>query len=120
MALAIKTPTDQATISTLYKLLVRERPINQGAQKENLYCVTQDAEGNLRLPMPFAKALWNLQLPDYTRLPRKEISCNIQLGPPGKEYQIPTYAQLVQSLISTHAGFLFHIILSSVPHRILR
>jgi hypothetical protein len=105
MALVIKTPTDQVTISALYKLLVRERPINQGAQKEVVYCVTQDGDGNLRIPMALACQLWPLNLPDYTQLPRKLITCSIELGKDGRIEQIPTYSRMVQTLITTRSAF---------------
>lgn len=106
MALAIKIPTDQATLTCLLQLLVREKKVNMGTDVEKMYCLTKDDNGNLRIPMMLCRALWNIELPDYTRLPRKQFTCTIQLGMDGRDYQIPTYNTMVQNLLDTRGSFL--------------
>lgn len=106
MALAIKIPTDQATLTCLLQLLVREKKVNMGTDVEKMYCLTKDDNGNLRIPMMLCRALWNIELPDYTHLPRKQFTCTIQLGMDGRDYQIPTYNTMVQNLLDTRGSFL--------------
>lgn len=106
MALSIKVPTDANTLNYLLSLLVREKKVNMGADTEKMYCITQDTEGNIRIPMMLCRELWGVQLLDYTQLPRKAFRCDIQLGLDGRDYQIPTYNTMVQNLLETRGAFL--------------
>jgi superfamily II DNA or RNA helicase len=77
-----------------------------GAATEKLYCLTKDNEGNIRIPLGLAIQLWNIQIPDYTQLPRKQFQCSIQLGLDGRDYQIPTYHTMTESLVKTRMAYL--------------
>jgi len=105
MAVAIQIP-DAQTLNMLMGLLVKDKPANMGSGTEKVYGVTQDGQGSLRIPFALGKMLWNLPSPTYDQLPRRQISCTIQLGPPGKEYQVQTYQALVQSLLAGRVSFL--------------
>jgi hypothetical protein len=105
MAFAIKTPTDAATINTLLSILVKERPVNMGESKEKIYGLTKDENGNLRIPFALSRLLWNIPLPDYTQLPRKQFACNIALGYQGKDFQVPIYAEMVKILLETRTVY---------------
>jgi hypothetical protein len=106
MSVSIKMPTDPKMQEFLAAHLVKEKPVNMGASKEQMYCLTQDAQGNIRIPYIFAKMVWGFQGPDYTQLPRRKIECNIQLGKDGRDYQLETYQHLCQLLIQTRCAFL--------------
>lgn len=105
MAVAIRIP-DAQVLNSLINLLVKDKPVNMGAGTEKVYALTQDGDGNLRIPFAVGKMLWNLPSPSYDQLPRRQFFCNIQLGPAGKEYQLTTYYALVQSLLAGRVSFL--------------
>lgn len=105
MAVSLKI-TDPQTLNLLMGILVKEKAVNMGKGTEKIYCITKDEEGNFRVPVPLARQLWNIQTPDYTQLPRRQISCNIVLGAGDKEYQIPTYQKLAEAMITTKSAFL--------------
>ena len=106
MAYSIKCPTDTATINTLLSILVKEKPVNMGESKEKVYGLTKDDQSNLRIPFALSRMLWNIPLPDYTQLPRKQFACNIVLGHDGKDFQIPLYAQMVKSMLETRTAYM--------------
>lgn len=106
MSIPIQTPTDPNFINWLLSVLVKEKPVNMGAAKEKMYGLTKDDMGNLRLPFSFARQTWNFQTPNYNQLPRRAISCNIVLGHDGKDYQIPTYKMLVQTVVEQRCAYL--------------
>lgn len=105
MAVSLKI-TDPQILNLLMGILVKEKPVNMGKGTEKIYCITRDEEGNFRVPVPLARQLWNIQTPDYTQLPRKQISCSIVLGAGGREHQIPTYQRLAEVMIAYKAAFL--------------
>lgn len=106
MALAIRPPTDAKTTNLLLHHLVKERPINMGADREKVYCMTQDEHGNLRVPLGLCKMLWNIVTPLYHQLHRKSFTCSIELGWGGKDFQIPIYESLVNSLMKNQMCYL--------------
>lgn len=106
MAYAIKIPSDPQTINTLLGILIKEKPINMGESKEKVYGLTKDEEGNLRIPFALSRMLWNIPIPDYTQLPRKQFACNIVLGEGGRDFQVPIYAQTIEILLRTRTVYL--------------
>lgn len=77
-----------------------------GKTREKIHCISKDEKMNLRIPMALARQLWGFQAPDYTQLPRKQITCKIVLGAGGRDYQIPTYERMTQVLISERSVFI--------------
>lgn len=109
MALAIKIP-EQHLLNFLLSNLVKKIPTGIGNKTQDVYCVTKDNEGNLRVPLGFAKQLWNLTLKSYDQLPRKQITCDIELGWSGdgidRSYQIPTYEKMSSLILKNNMTFL--------------
>jgi len=109
MALAIKIP-QQNVLDIILTNLTRKIPVGVGNKTEDLYCVTKDTQGHLRIPLGFAKQLWNLKLLTYANLPRRQIDCKIELGWSedgiDRSYQIPTYTKLTETIVNFNMAFL--------------
>ena len=106
MALAIKIPEDPKLLNFLIGLLIKDRSVNMGEKTEKIYSLTRDDQGNFRIPMGLARTLWNVPIPKYDQLERKEIKCGVQLGHDGKDYQISSYNTLIANLLEQHTAFL--------------
>jgi len=106
MAYVIPIPPDPATLDGLLKLLIREKPVNMGADSEKMYGLVRDEHNNLRIPFGLAKSLWNVQSHQLHQLPRKAIQTTIELGSGGREYQIATYNALCDLMLKQHVAYL--------------
>lgn len=106
MATVVSVPSDPNLLQYFLKCLIRDRPTNMGAASEKLYGLIKDENGNLRIPLGFAKLLWNFPTPQLNTLPRKPLANNIVLGQDGRDYQIPTYQSLVMTILQHQMVYL--------------
>ena len=99
-------PTDVNLLKFLNDTLVYQLIGDKKQIVGTVNAMMSDGEGNLRIPMPFAKKLWNLTLPGYLELPRNPIHCTTVLGYGGRDYQVSAFEQIAQMLIDYHSAFL--------------